>query len=179
MCCQVEVSETSWSLVQGVLQTVMRRCVWSRNLNNEAMARVGTQRHRGKEKKIRWFMKLPVRLPGLNKWDIKSLWPVLLHIRSVWSGLVHFEQFWTELLCHCKLCLCTSRGFYTPNPCARHYWQLRMEQRYFYRLLQAPLSILTAELCHGFKQSCGVLLYHWQSLCFRVPCAFFVTVHQC
>ena len=32
----------------GVLLTVVRRCVWSRNLMNEdAMARVGPQRHRG------------------------------------------------------------------------------------------------------------------------------------
>jgi hypothetical protein len=38
--------------------------------------------------------------------------------------------------------------------------QLRMEQRYFVRLLQTQLSILTAELCHGFKQLCGVLSYH-------------------
>jgi hypothetical protein len=46
VCCQVEVSATSWSLVQGVLQTVVLRCVWSRNLKNEeAMTRVGPQRH--------------------------------------------------------------------------------------------------------------------------------------
>ena len=46
VCCQVEVSATSWSLVQGVLPTVVRRCVWSRNLKNEeAMTRVGSQRH--------------------------------------------------------------------------------------------------------------------------------------
>jgi len=33
---------------RGVLPNVMRRCVWSRNLKNEeAMARVGPQRHRG------------------------------------------------------------------------------------------------------------------------------------
>jgi hypothetical protein len=39
---QVEISATSWSLVQGVLQTVVRRCVWSRNLvNEEAMAHWG------------------------------------------------------------------------------------------------------------------------------------------
>ena len=31
---------------RGVLPTVVRRCVWSRNLKNEeAMARVGPQRH--------------------------------------------------------------------------------------------------------------------------------------
>jgi len=35
---------------RGVLPTVMRLCVWSRNLKNEeAMARVGPQRHRGKK----------------------------------------------------------------------------------------------------------------------------------
>ena len=48
--------------------------------------------------KFRWHMKLPVRLPGLNKWDIKSSWPGLLHIRSVWTGLLYFEEFWTGLL---------------------------------------------------------------------------------
>ena len=31
VCCQVEVSATSWSLV---LPTVLRRCVWSRNIKN-------------------------------------------------------------------------------------------------------------------------------------------------
>ena len=49
-----------WSLwradhaARGVLSTVMRRCVWSRNLKNEeAMARVGPQRRMGGGKK-RW-----------------------------------------------------------------------------------------------------------------------------
>ena len=32
VCCQVEVSATSWSLVRGVLPTVLRRRVWSRNI---------------------------------------------------------------------------------------------------------------------------------------------------
>ena len=35
MCCQVEVSATDWSLVQRSLPTVARRCVWSKNLENE------------------------------------------------------------------------------------------------------------------------------------------------
>ena len=37
VCCQVEVSETDWSLVQrGPTDCgVSRRCVWSRNLENE------------------------------------------------------------------------------------------------------------------------------------------------
>jgi len=35
---------------RGVLQTVLRRCVWSRNLvNEEVLARVGPQRHRKKQ----------------------------------------------------------------------------------------------------------------------------------
>jgi len=40
VCFQVEVSLTGWSLVhRGVLPTVMRCCVWARNLvNEEAMA---------------------------------------------------------------------------------------------------------------------------------------------
>ena len=34
----------SWSLVEGVLPTVVYRCVWSRNLKSqEALARVGLQ----------------------------------------------------------------------------------------------------------------------------------------
>jgi hypothetical protein len=38
---------------RGVLPTVVRRCVWSRNLKNEeAMTRVGSQRHSQKKKKI-------------------------------------------------------------------------------------------------------------------------------
>ena len=40
VCCQVEVSATSWSLVQR--RTVARLCVWFRNLvNEEAMAHWG------------------------------------------------------------------------------------------------------------------------------------------
>ena len=35
----------------------MRRCVWSRNLmNEEAMARVGPQRHKKYKKKVLWMM---------------------------------------------------------------------------------------------------------------------------
>jgi hypothetical protein len=48
LCCQVEVSAMSWSLVQRVLLTVVRCWVWSRNLKNEeAMTHVGLQRHGG------------------------------------------------------------------------------------------------------------------------------------
>jgi len=48
MCCQIDVSETRWSLVQRKL-TVVRCCVWSRNLKNEeAITHVGPQRHRKK-----------------------------------------------------------------------------------------------------------------------------------
>jgi hypothetical protein len=54
VCCQVMVSATSWSIVQGVLPTVGCHCVWCRNLvNEEAPA------HRGllyqKNKKGRLF----------------------------------------------------------------------------------------------------------------------------
>jgi hypothetical protein len=35
VCCQVEVSATSWSLVQNTPPTVARGCVWSRNLVDE------------------------------------------------------------------------------------------------------------------------------------------------
>jgi hypothetical protein len=43
VCCQVEVSATSWSLVQ---RSVVRRCVWFRNLQTEeALACTGPQRH--------------------------------------------------------------------------------------------------------------------------------------
>ena len=50
-CCQVERS--LWRAdhsFREVLQPVMRLCVWSRNLKNEeAMARVGPQRHKKKK----------------------------------------------------------------------------------------------------------------------------------
>jgi len=40
VCCQVEVSATDDHSSRGVLPTVARRCVWSRNLENkEAKAR--------------------------------------------------------------------------------------------------------------------------------------------
>jgi len=43
----------------------MRRCVWSRNLKNEeAMARVGPQRHRGK--KVHWLFNV-INIIGINE----------------------------------------------------------------------------------------------------------------
>jgi len=55
VCCQVEVSATSWSLVQRSPTTVVRRCVWSRNLvNEEALAHWGLLR----PKIIRWLWPL-------------------------------------------------------------------------------------------------------------------------
>jgi hypothetical protein len=36
VCCQVEVSATGWSLVQRSPTDLVRPCVWSRNLKNEA-----------------------------------------------------------------------------------------------------------------------------------------------
>ena len=51
VCCQVEVSATSWSLVQRSLPTVMRRCVWSSNLvNEEALAHWGLSRQKQNKK---------------------------------------------------------------------------------------------------------------------------------
>jgi hypothetical protein len=42
VCCQVEVSATSWSLVQRSPTDCGARCVWSRNLmNEEALAHWG------------------------------------------------------------------------------------------------------------------------------------------
>jgi len=49
LCRQVEVSATSWSLVQRSPTDYGESFVWSRNLKNEAMARVGLQRHRIKK----------------------------------------------------------------------------------------------------------------------------------
>ena len=50
VCCQVEVSATSWSLIQRVLPTVVHRVVWSRNLKNEgALASVRPQCHTKKQ----------------------------------------------------------------------------------------------------------------------------------
>ena len=48
VCCQVEVSATSWSLVQrSPTDCAPSVCVRSRNLKNEeAMTRVGSQRHK-------------------------------------------------------------------------------------------------------------------------------------
>jgi hypothetical protein len=47
VCCQVDVSATSWSLVQRSPTDWARRCVWSRNLVNEAViARAGLQYQR-------------------------------------------------------------------------------------------------------------------------------------
>jgi hypothetical protein len=48
VCCQVQVSATSWTLVQrSPTDCAASLCVWSRNLKNEeAMTRVGSQRNR-------------------------------------------------------------------------------------------------------------------------------------
>ena len=46
VCSQVEVSGRADHSSRGVLQTAVRRCVWSRNLMNEATSRVGPQRHK-------------------------------------------------------------------------------------------------------------------------------------
>jgi len=52
VCCQIEVSATSWSLVERSLPTVVRRWVWSRNLvNEETLAVWGVLRQK---KKVRF-----------------------------------------------------------------------------------------------------------------------------
>jgi len=57
-CCQVEVSVTGWSLVQRSPTECDASFVWSRNLKNEeAMARVGPKRHRGKNDILPPFFK--------------------------------------------------------------------------------------------------------------------------
>jgi len=70
VCYQVEVTATSWSLVQRVLVAVMRRCVWSRNLaNEETMVHWGLLRpKRNKSRKIRRRGTWHVRVRGkLNR----------------------------------------------------------------------------------------------------------------
>jgi len=48
-----------------VLPTVMRRCVWSRNVKNEeAMARVGPQHHRKKKTKVKPYLRTPHKHTG-------------------------------------------------------------------------------------------------------------------
>jgi len=47
VCCQVDVCATSWSLVQSPTDCGVSLCVWYRNfVNEEAMARLGPQRHK-------------------------------------------------------------------------------------------------------------------------------------
>ena len=54
VCCEVESVRRADHSSTGVLPTVVRRCVWSRNLKNEeAMTRVGSQRHSKKNKSYR------------------------------------------------------------------------------------------------------------------------------
>ena len=48
-CCVLSALRRADHSSRGVLPTVVRRCVWSRNLKNEeAMTRVGSQRHKKK-----------------------------------------------------------------------------------------------------------------------------------
>ena len=50
VCCQVQVSVTSWSLVQGVLLSVLCHCMWCRILKNEEiMVPIGLHYHRKKQ----------------------------------------------------------------------------------------------------------------------------------
>jgi hypothetical protein len=55
MRCQVEVSATSWSLVQrSPTDCCASLCVWSRNLvNEETIARAGLHSHRRNERRVR------------------------------------------------------------------------------------------------------------------------------
>ena len=55
VCCQVEVSAMSWSLIQRSLLTVMGHLVWSRILKNtETIACAGPQ-HQGGGRNYYWF----------------------------------------------------------------------------------------------------------------------------
>ena len=73
MCCQVEVSATSLSLVQrSATDCDALLCVWSRNLKNEeALAHVGPQRQRK-----------------------KNVYMYVYKIRSSWVHSKHYQYLW-------------------------------------------------------------------------------------
>ena len=76
VCCQVEVSATSWSLVQrGVLPTVVRRWVWSRNLvNEEALAHWGVSRQKQTNNvEIKLWYLLPISCNAFRHWQLLVL----------------------------------------------------------------------------------------------------------
>jgi hypothetical protein len=54
VCCQVEVSATSWSLVQRS-PTVVSRCVWFRNLKNEKACWVAEPKQTKNENAVRTY----------------------------------------------------------------------------------------------------------------------------
>jgi len=58
---------------RGVLPTVVRRCVWSRNIKNEeAVTRVGSQRH-SKKKMMVWIIIMNILLYGSRRKTVLKL----------------------------------------------------------------------------------------------------------
>jgi predicted amidophosphoribosyltransferase len=85
MCCQVEVSATSWS------PTVSRRCVWSRNLViEEAIARAELQSQRKKKvifSCIKWNY-WSLRRADLIPWEsTNKLKALVTHVVAAIIGL--------------------------------------------------------------------------------------------
>ena len=99
MCCQVEVSATSRSLVQRSPIDCDATCVWSRNLKNEeAVARVGPQRHR-KKKNTQYSLTIQKSV-SVN--DMSTTVPVVLLREACRNYLQQSLYSYTEhpVLCH-------------------------------------------------------------------------------
>jgi len=83
---------------RGVLPTVVRRCVWSRNLKNEeAMDRIGPQRQRGKKMTS----------------ECRSQWSRVVRSRSAVTRPLRFwvripPGAWISVCCDC--CVLSGRG---------------------------------------------------------------------
>ena len=75
VCCNVEVSATSWSLVQRFLLTAVRRCVWSRILLiYEALTHWGLSRQKKKTLKIILCLQYVVVFPSHAYYHIQLKW---------------------------------------------------------------------------------------------------------
>jgi hypothetical protein len=134
VCCQVEVSATSWSLVQRSTTDCGASCVWSRNLvNEEAIARVGPQRHE-KQTTSLFQQSLPVStnifyvfyskvklinilyiarsdfecLNIVSSWTISSVDPVLF-LEALAAAFCHYQK-----LVLCSLSSLLSISYFVP-----------------------------------------------------------------
>ena len=102
---------------RGVLPTVVRRCVWSRNLkNDEAMTRIGSQRHKKNQCwKIVFFIVLHIN------WNFGHFYPPYLYNQYILISIKYLYMFcaFSDLCCrsctNIRLRVCKLKNFILLN----------------------------------------------------------------